>query len=192
MTERDKKWNMEYEKLVERKRTNGHCMVPHRCKQDKSLGIWVHTQRKYHKNNKMRPDRKRILDEIGFAWKDDGAHTLIIDEKRWHEKYEKLLEYKRKKGHCLVPRLSSHLGEWVNTQRRNHDKNKMRPDREKLLDKVGFAWKVDTHALALAARASTTDVRDLVIGAFHPLNRYHVSHSCSFSAYLCRIRIRKL
>jgi hypothetical protein len=43
-------------------------MVPQKYEQDKSLGRWVSTQRKYQKTNKIRLDRKRILDEIGFAW----------------------------------------------------------------------------------------------------------------------------
>jgi hypothetical protein len=37
--------------------------------QDKSLGLWVMHQRTNHAKNKMRPDRKELLDQIGFAWK---------------------------------------------------------------------------------------------------------------------------
>jgi hypothetical protein len=56
----------------------------------------------------------------------------------------------------MVPRKHEQsLGQWVATQRSDHGNDKMRPDREKLLDKIGFAWKYVT----LAARASTTDVR---------------------------------
>jgi hypothetical protein len=47
------------------------------------------------------------------------------------------------------------LGRWVHQQRTDHNKNKIRQDRKRLLDEIGFAWKADT----LAARASTTDVR---------------------------------
>jgi hypothetical protein len=43
-------------------------MVPRRNKEDKALGQWVHAQRRHHKNNEIRLDRKRILDEIGFVW----------------------------------------------------------------------------------------------------------------------------
>jgi hypothetical protein len=78
-------------------------MVPNRYEKDKSLGIWVSTQRKHHINNKLRVDRKDILDKIGFAWKDDGALTFKPNDKLWHQQYEKLLEYKRKIGHCMVP-----------------------------------------------------------------------------------------
>jgi hypothetical protein len=80
------------------------------------------------------------------------------------------------------------LGQWVNTQRRSHNKNTMRPDRKELLNKIGFAWKYTT----LAARASTTDVRGLVICIISRFGQTdYVSHSRFFNAYLCRIRIRK-
>jgi hypothetical protein len=142
----EKLWHQQYEKLLEYKRINGHCMVPSKYKDDKSLGLWVMNQRKNHNNNRIRLDRKLILDEIGFAWKDDGVHTLNQIHKLWHQQYEKLLEYKRKKGNCLVPhryKQDKSLGIWVRTQRKNHNDDKMRQDRKDLLDEIGFAWKPD-------------------------------------------------
>jgi hypothetical protein len=112
----DKQWKMKYEQLVKFKRTNGHCMVPNKYKEDTSLGAWVCTQRKYHKNNKLRLDRKRLLDESGFAWKDEGAPTFKPDDKLWHQQYEKLVEFKRIYGHYMVPKCyeqDKSLGEWV-------------------------------------------------------------------------------
>jgi hypothetical protein len=171
----DKKWNMNYEKLVKFKRTNGHCMVPRRYEQDKSLGEWVTKQRKVHNNNTIRLDRKRILDQIGFAWKADAAHQF--NDKLWHQQYEQLVEYKRINSNLKVPKSNDKdksLREWISTQRKHHNKNKMRPDRKELLDKIGFVWKYVT----LAARASTNDVRGPVIGSFHAL----LARSC-FSLY---------
>jgi hypothetical protein len=98
----DKKWNMQYEKIVEFKRKNGHCLVPKRYEQDKSLGAWVSDQRSNHINNKLRLDRKRLLDQIGFTWKDISGFKP--DDKRWNVQYEQLVEFKRKNGHCLVPK----------------------------------------------------------------------------------------
>jgi hypothetical protein len=177
----DKLWHQQHEQLVEFKRENGHCMVPTYYKQDKSLKEWVTTQRSNHGNNKIRPDRRKLLDELGFAWKPEG----------WDQQYEKLVEFKHKKGHCMVPHRyeqDKFLGRWVNRQRTFHKNNKMQPDREKLLDKIGFVWNVRT----LAVRSSSTDVRGLVIGSFHALGRSHVSHSRSFPAYLCRLWSRML
>jgi hypothetical protein len=156
MTEYDKKWNRQYKQLVEFKRTNGHCVVPQRNKEHRSLGVWVSTQRTIQKSNKIRLDRKDILDKIGFAWKPDGAHTLKQDDKLWHQQHEKLLEYKRKNGHCKVPNKykdDKSLGIWVYTQRKNHNDNKMRQDRKRVLDEIGFAWKPDAgHNFKLDAK----------------------------------------
>jgi hypothetical protein len=181
MTKFDKQWNMNYEKLVQFKRIKGHCMVPQIYKQDKSLGKWVAWQRTDHKKNKIGLDRKRLLDEIGFVWKIDG----------WRKKYEQLLEFKRTNGHCLVPQMKkgdASFGWWVKTQRKYHTNNKLLPDRKRLLDEIGFVWKAVTGR----ARASTTDVRVLVIHSFHPLKRLHCSLSLFFClTLLCRIRNRQ-
>jgi hypothetical protein len=134
--------------------------VPNKYKDDKSLGAWVMNQRTRHVNNKMLLDRKDILNKIGFAWKDDGALPFKPDVKLWHQQYEKLLEYKRKNGHCKVPNKykdDKSLGLWVMNQRTRY--NKMLPDRKELLDAIDFVWKANT----VAARSSTTDVRGLAI-----------------------------
>jgi hypothetical protein len=165
MTKYDKQWKMNYKKLVEFQRTNGHCMVPFHYEHDKSLGIWVSTQRAFHGNNKIRLDRKTLLDEIGFAWKPDHAHRAHAfkpDGKLWHQQYEKLLEYKRINGHCKVPKGykdDKSLGLWVSTQRNRHADNRMLPDRKELLDALEFVWKADN----VATRSSTTNVRGLAI-----------------------------
>jgi hypothetical protein len=185
MNERDKKWNKQYENLVEFKTKNGHCVMQRKKnKDDAYLGNWVHEQRKIHNHNKLRLDRKERLDEIGFAWKADGDHTFKPDDKLWHQQYKKLVEFKRKTGHCKVPRQyeqDKSLGRWVATQRTFHKDDKLRLDRKKLLDDIGFAWKAHT----LAAPSSPTNVRSLVIRSFSTLGADHVSHSRSFSAYFC-------
>jgi hypothetical protein len=146
----DKQWNTQYEKLVEFKRKNGNCLVPQKYEEDVALGMWVNKQRRSHSNNKIRLDRKGLLEEIGFVWRVNKS-TL------WNKQYEKLVEFKRKHGNCLVPRSYQEdvsLGNWVNNQRQFHSKNKLRLDRKGLLEELGFAWKADTGA----ARSSTTDV----------------------------------
>jgi hypothetical protein len=154
----DKPWHQQYEKVVEFKRSHGHCMVPRRYQQDESLWIWVHTQRKFHNHNKMRLARKVLLDELDFAWKVEVDNSFKPDDKLWHKQYEKLLEYKRKIGHCKVPERyngDASLGRWVRYQRARHANNNMLPHRKELLDQIDFVWKAD----AVATRSSTTDIR---------------------------------
>jgi trehalose/maltose hydrolase-like predicted phosphorylase len=66
-------WQSQMEILVDYKRINGDCSVPHHYENDRSLGIWVsNRQRKYTqmKDGKtvMDPDRMEKLEELGFEW----------------------------------------------------------------------------------------------------------------------------
>jgi hypothetical protein len=158
----ERKWKKQYEKLIEFKRKNGHCKVPHKYQQDKSLGVWVGTQRHFHCINTLRLDRKVLLDDIGFVWRTRAAPGNKVGNKqfakRWNKQYEKLVKFKQKHGHCIVPKRNKEdasLGNWVGIQRRNHAKNTILPARKNLLNKLGFVWKVD---ITVAAHSSTTDV----------------------------------
>jgi hypothetical protein len=142
----DKRWNKQYEKLVEFKRKHGNCLVPRIYPEDTFLGKWVDRQRVAHTKNKMRQDRKGLLDEIGFVWK----VKVDTNSALWNKQYEKLVEYKRGNGHCLIPQrhhADMSLGKWVDSQRQFHCKNTIRLDRKDLLNKLGFVWRVDNSAL---------------------------------------------
>jgi hypothetical protein len=138
-------WHLQYQKLVEFQGKNGHCLVPKKYQKDASFGTWVITQRQFHANNSLRLDRKELLDEIGFVWKADRIAARVSGEdKKWHQQYEQLVEFKRNNGHCRVLRRyqeNKSLGEWVNTQRQSHANNTLRFDRKDLLNEIGFAWK---------------------------------------------------
>jgi aminopeptidase-like protein len=68
---------------------------------------------------KMREDRKQLLDKIGFAWTVGFAWKVTKDEMKWQEKYAKVVDFKRKNGHCRVPfkYADKGLGQWVAKQR---------------------------------------------------------------------------
>jgi hypothetical protein len=65
----DKLWHEQYEKLIKFGQKNGHGMLERSYRQDMSLARWVQTQRSIRKKKKMPPYRKKLLDDIGFAWK---------------------------------------------------------------------------------------------------------------------------
>ena len=174
LTKHDKKWHLRYNKLVEFKRNNGHCIVPTEFEQDKSLGLWVNRQRCNHTKNNLRPDRKDLLNVLGFVWRfgialwqNDYADARVsVYDKKWHEQYTKLVEFKRKNGHCKVPQeyeQDKSFGRWVSRQRSFHNQNNIRLDRKELLDEIEFVWKADF----IAARSSTkNNVRGLVSATF--------------------------
>jgi uncharacterized protein YbgA (DUF1722 family) len=189
----DKKWKRQYEKLVEFKRKNGHCILRRGYEQDKSLGVWVGRQRTFLNNNKLRPDRKELLDELGFVWRFESAgkgHTAVAD-KIWRQHYEKLVEFKRTNGHCIVPtrgyEQDKALGPWVGTQRRYYANDTMRQDRKGLLNTLGFVW--EAHTLAAQRSSTTDDVRDLISSRLMDPVRFLTL--LLFVLDFCRNRIRK-
>lgn len=65
----DREWKEQLESLKAYKRLYGDCRVPWQFADDQKLSDWVHTQRKVNNKGKMRADRKKALDAIGFVWK---------------------------------------------------------------------------------------------------------------------------
>jgi hypothetical protein len=59
-------------------------------------------------------------------------------DKKWLDQYENLKEYNNKHGYCNVPQSEGSLGKWVNAQRHMFKQEKMREDRQKLLDESEF------------------------------------------------------
>jgi hypothetical protein len=66
--------------------------------------LGVSKQRSFHNNDKLRLDRKRILTDVGFAWKAEAVRNYDpnhSEKKIWHQQYE----FERKNGRCVVPTL---------------------------------------------------------------------------------------
>jgi hypothetical protein len=67
----------------------------------------------------------------------------------WEEQFDKLKEFKRKNGHCIVSRYDKNwenLGIWVRNQRSTKKKGRLSPERIKLLNDLGFVWEVRVKA----------------------------------------------
>ena len=63
---------------------------------------------------------------------------------RWNEAFAFLLAFKRREGHCRVPRhhieRGFRLGQWVAIQRYWHRVHCLVAERERRLNAVGFVW----------------------------------------------------
>ena len=106
---------MKEQELKEYVAEHGNSLVPHIYTQNKSLGKWVHTQRKYFKASQrgdaVMPVQK--LNDIGFVWDASKA--------QWLERIQELKEYKQNFGDTLVPAVydtNPSIGIWVSHQRR--------------------------------------------------------------------------
>ena len=119
-TSRDRKWQTQYQKLVEFYKQNGHCMVTINNNDDPSLFHWVKAQREYYKRNALRVDRQELLDSIGFVWYcDDSDFDASHNQRQWETMLHLLEDYKREHGHVHVSRngIDSLLGNWLSHQK---------------------------------------------------------------------------
>ena len=147
------RWEEMFHQLVEFKKEHGHTNVPERSGKYHQLSNWVRNQRaaKRYKRPIMLERAKR-LDEIGFVW-------MLVEPMSWERMFAALVEFKKVHGHCNVPQKSrehksleqkrpqkageyKRLGKWVNTQRTQHHRGKLRADRKQLLDSIGFVWNL--------------------------------------------------
>ena len=136
LSQRWNNWDINYAFLKRYRDTNGDCLVPYKFKVDGvALGLWVGRQRRW--KNKLSDERVKLLDEIGFVWR-------VVDEDAWDKNYMLLKAYSDENGNCLVPMKHKvdgfSLGGWVSKQR--YRKDKLSDERVKLLDEIGFVWRV--------------------------------------------------
>ncbi|MBI4024127.1 MAG: helicase associated domain-containing protein [Verrucomicrobia bacterium] len=119
-----KTWHQRFQELKQFKERYGHCRPVREPEATPALQNWVGWQRK----QVISPERKRLLDSIGFIW-----NPL---EQVWEEWFRRLVEFKRRHGHCRVTfsSMDPALASWVRVQR-------LRPlsrERRKRLESVGF------------------------------------------------------
>ncbi|CAB9508973.1 helicase [Seminavis robusta] len=69
----DEAFHENYEKLVAFKTVKGHCNIPNKYRRDRPLGRWASKMRDLYAADQLDADRKKALNDIGFAWKLDGS-----------------------------------------------------------------------------------------------------------------------
>lgn len=104
------------------------------------------------------PKKKRIKTKISNANESDTKFRPYQAEK-WQERFDELISFQRKEGHCLVPHTfpeNPALARWVKRQRYQYglyQQNKpssMTEDRIVILENIGFIW--DSHEAAWQER----------------------------------------
>jgi hypothetical protein len=136
-------WETKYALLKRFQERVGHCNVPHSHKEDGApLGVWVMTQRRFKRIEKLDPARQKRLEGIGFEW--------ILMKRRahapWEEIFSLLKQFQKREGHCSV--CQSHtedginLGMWVQDQRQLKKQEMLDSEREMCLEEIGFEWAI--------------------------------------------------
>ena len=119
----------------------GHCAIPQAT--PNGLGSFVARIRMDHKKfiagkqSKLNEQLVERLESIGFKW--SGKES---SDEAWEEKYNMLLNFKERNGHCDVPRSENPLGRWVSLQRECRRDGKILPERFVKLNSIGFNWSI--------------------------------------------------
>jgi hypothetical protein len=127
-------WEDCFTALKEFQSREGHCRVGRDIFVNGfNLGSWVILQRS--RQQQLTSIQLKRLNTLGFSW--DPI------EEQWEEAFDTLRKFRKREGHCSVPRShledGLNLGNWVNKQR--HKKAKLTPAKMKRLDSLGFIWK---------------------------------------------------
>lgn len=132
-------WDVRYRNLLNFKERFGHTHVPKEY--DSKLHFWVKNQRMSLYQNKLSVDRKLLLMKIGLLDKYDP----LEDEPIPNYTMNLLNKYYEAHGHINVPQLdgeNKYLGRWINSQRIEKKKGKLKMERELILEKMGIAWNI--------------------------------------------------
>uniref|UniRef100_A0A7S4AP64 Helicase-associated domain-containing protein n=1 Tax=Pseudo-nitzschia australis TaxID=44445 RepID=A0A7S4AP64_9STRA len=129
-------WRWNYENLVKYHDIHGDSNVL-RSDPNKQLSGWVKRQRNNLKDGKLSPCKILLLNKLDFVWN-------RIDGK-WYEKFNRLVEYQKKYGHCdVTAKYDRSLAEWTQRQRREY-KNKLNSMTEVRIKKLealqGWSWE---------------------------------------------------
>jgi len=132
-------WDVRYRYLLNFKEKFGHTHVPKEY--DSKLHFWVKNQRMNLYQNKLYPEKKLLLLKIGLLDKYDPLDVEPIP----FSTMNLLKKYYEIHGHINVPQLdkeNKYLGRWVNSQRIERKKGKLKKEREIILEKMGIAWNI--------------------------------------------------
>lgn len=130
-------WQEFFSELMEFVKINGHTNVPYKVNGEKSsLGEWVAGQRKFFAKGKMIPERKELLESIGFRWDP-------LDP--WEEGFSDLLQFFAREGHARVHwkhvENERILGKWVSHQRAKYKSGELSTEQISRLEALdGWEW----------------------------------------------------
>jgi len=140
-------WKKRYDELLQYKQAHHNSNVSRSNLEYPGLGTWVGRQRLKRTEGTLHPERFRLLSEAGFEWsRGKGASPdKAGTEESWNSRYDELMRYREAHQNCNVSthdREYRELGIWVSTQRQVKKAGKLRPERIRLLDAIGFEWVI--------------------------------------------------
>jgi len=135
-------WEALFSQLLLFKAKREHCDVPRDWPKNPALGHWLAMQRWLKGKGKLDADKQRRLDEVGVQWGIKKVRLARKPAANWIARYQQLLRFKQRHGHCNVSfslLANAGLAGWVSRQRQAKKSGKLLPERERLLNEIGFA-----------------------------------------------------
>lgn len=118
--------------------------MPRDYESDKDLAKWVKRQREYYGLKRLREDRQKLLEGLGFVWKrcEEGecsrSHRTHLSSEDWDEQFDKVRELKAAKKP-----LPKALHRWLAYQRRKNREGRIEPVRAQKLLSIPAAPAID-------------------------------------------------
>jgi hypothetical protein len=134
-----------FQRLLEFRRRFGHSHVPAEWAENRALGSWVVKTRMLKRKGRLRADKVRRLNSIGFVWNATRKRKIEQDV-IWSKRLAQLIAFHQKYGHWCVPtdqRRFHSLRIWMDNQRIKYQRGRLRADRIRLLAKARFPWLSD-------------------------------------------------
>lgn len=154
------KWSFMYKLATEYKKEHGNLNIPQNyiTSDGKTLGLWLQTQRNNYRDGKLRPERIKLLEDIGISWRINKRHS-------WSEMFLLAKKYYEENGNLLIPRdykaiNGEPLGIWLSTQRDNYRSGTLSQERTIALESINVVWnfkvskKISKYLKDLARKTS--------------------------------------
>lgn len=122
---------------------HNHAIIPRGDDTSRPLALWLVKQRKLFREGKLPQEKIEKFKRINV----DLAYNRSQEfESIWMKRYNELVEFKEKFGHCSPSAKKAEeksIGTWVLLQRMDRKKNKLEERKVKLLDKINFIWNAE-------------------------------------------------
>lgn len=154
------KWSFMYKLATEYKKEHGNLNIPQNyiTSDGKTLGLWLQTQRNNYRDGKLKPERIKLLEDIGINWRINKRHS-------WNEMFLLAKKYYEENGNLLIPRdykaiNGEPLGIWLSTQRDNYRNGTLSQERTIALESINVVWnfkvskKISKYLKDLARKTS--------------------------------------
>jgi hypothetical protein len=111
---------------------------------------------------------------------------------RWMQRFEELIAFQKRFGHCYVSTLDKEfasLGNWVRHQRGERRRGRLSAERIQMLDELGFAWNLSGKVLPHIIERDR-QLRMRWESMYRVLAAYHQAHGCCPTVYRSNARSR--